>query len=285
MFSLRIRNEYNREIDLTSSSCYTVEEIDGLSPIDARINENEVFGMDGTKFNSAKAEPRVLTIVLAINGPAEDNRLMLYNYLKIKQRHRIFFSNGQKDVYIDGYLQSMPISYFDIQEKAVIVFRCPDPYWKDMIDIGLDIGNTIELFEFPFEIEEPIPFSEIDIYGNKTIFNHGHVASGMIASIRAELTCSNVKIVNVSTGEYIGITGNLSPGEELIIDTIDKEKSISIRNALGVVSNAIGRMMTGSTFLKILPGENVIQLLCTNAEGNAQFLNGVLYINTLYEGV
>lgn len=284
MFSLSIQNEYNRKINLTSMTEYNILEIDGLSPMNAKINEVQSAGIDGSDFNSATAEPRVITIILAINMPAEANRINLYNYMKIKRKHRIFYSNGTRDVYIDGILESMQIGFFDEKELATITFRCQNPYFREYADIGLDIGNTIKLFEFPFEIEVPIPFSEINIYGNKTIFNHGDVETGMIIKIRIkEVNVSTIRIVNVSSNEYFGVSTSLEPGEEIIIDTIDREKSVVKVDQYGNKSNLLGSLISGSKWIKIWPGENVFQLLCDI--GKEQYLDGTIVVNTLYQGV
>lgn len=287
MFSLKVKNEYDQEIELSSMPEYTIVSIDGLSPIDATINEVVAAGLDGAVPNSAKAQPRVLTIVVAINKPAEENRLNLYRYFKVKKRHRIFFSNNSRNVYIDGYLQSMPIGFFDEKQMATIVMRCPDPYFKDYDEIGLDVGNVISLFEFPFDIRKPIPFSEINIYGNKTIFNHGDVETGMIIRITGrDIHIENPKIVNVSTGEYIGVDGEIKKGEELVICTIDNHKYIKLidgRSGSVTETNMMSYLMAGSSWIKIWPGENVFHLLC-DYDGS-QFMNGSIVVNTLYEGV
>lgn len=284
MFQLSVENEYNQRIYLSSMPEYTIVSIDGLSPMDASIYEMRNTGLDGSIFNSSAAEPRVITMVVAINMPAEENRLNLYNYFKIKKKHRIFYSNDSRDVYIDGYLQSMPIGFFDEKQMATMVFRCPDPYFKEYAEIGLDVGNVTKMFEFPFDIRQPIPFSEINIYGNKTIFNHGDVETGMIIEIRTrdDITVENVKLANVSSGEFIQINGKLYPGEKLVIDTIDKEKSAKVISGHNEY-NKIGSIESGSTWLKIWPGENVFHLLCDT--GYEQFLDGTVIVNTLYEGV
>lgn len=287
MFQLSVENEYNQRIYLSSMPEYTIVSIDGLSPMDATIYEMRNTGLDGSIFNSSAAEPRVITMVVAINMPAEENRLNLYNYFKIKKKHRIFFSNDSRDVYIDGYLQSMPIGFFDEKQMATMVFRCPDPYFKEYAEIGLDIGNVISLFEFPFDIRKPIPFSEINIYGNKTIFNHGDVETGMIIRITGrDIHIENPKIVNVSTGEYIGIDGEIKKGEELVICTIDNHKYIKLidgRSGSVTETNMMSYLMAGSSWIKIWPGENVFHLLC-DYDGS-QFMNGSIVVNTLYEGV
>jgi hypothetical protein len=284
MFTLRVRNEYQQLIELSSMDEYTIMDIDGLSPMDARINEMEDAGFDGTIYNSSKAEARVITVTLAINQPAEANRLNLYTYFKVKRKHRIYFSNGARNVYIDGYLQSMPIGFFDDKQRCQLVFRCPDPYFRDYVDVGLDISNVKKLFEFPFDIRKKIPFSQIDIYGNKVILNHGDVETGMIITIKTRgMTCSNVRVVNITTGEYIGITNSLSANEQLVIDTIDKEKSIKKISASGVETNYIQYLKPDSTWLKLWPGDNIFHLLCNS--GSEQFLEGNIIVNTLYEGV
>ena len=57
---------------------FTITDIDGLNPPNATINTSEMALIDGAKFNSAKAEMRVLRVAFAIEYAAAENRLAVY---------------------------------------------------------------------------------------------------------------------------------------------------------------------------------------------------------------
>ena len=274
MFDFYIENEYHQVLPLSAMiQEYSISSITGLNPPDAQIYENKSVGKDGNVFNSASLEDRVITVTFAINGPAVENRINLYTYLKAKRKHRLYYRNALMDVYIDGYLESMLINYFEIKEICQITFRCPDPYWKNTSEIASD-----------FSIQTPIPFSEIVPNGSQTVTNYGSTETGLIAVISTDLEVGEIKLVNATTGEYIGVTTSLAVGEEIIIDTIQKEKSITLKDSDGVYHNLIGDMMDGSSFISLIPGANTLQLLGQYAS-DSNYLKGYVYVNTLYEGV
>ena len=84
MFTLIARNQYGQQLELTHNDAYSIKSIDGLDPPEAVINTTHNAGLDGSVYNSAYMSDRVITITLAIEGPAEENRINLYKYFKSK---------------------------------------------------------------------------------------------------------------------------------------------------------------------------------------------------------
>ena len=87
MFTLIAENKYGEQLELTHSEAYVITNIDGIDPPEAVINSTRNAGADGSVFNSAYVDNRVITITLAINAPAELNRINLYKYFKSKQKY------------------------------------------------------------------------------------------------------------------------------------------------------------------------------------------------------
>ena len=112
MYKFTVENKYGEQMELTNNHRYTITEIDGLYPPDAVINTTKNANMDGSVFNSSSVSNRAITITLSINSPAEANRLLLYRYFKTKYPVRIYYKNGERDVYIDGYVSKMTVAYF-----------------------------------------------------------------------------------------------------------------------------------------------------------------------------
>lgn len=281
MYDFSIQSEYGDRLRLSEMpEEYSIISIAGIDPPNAQIYEVKNSTMDGNVFNESTLEDRLVIVTFAINGPAEENRLNLYKYLKIKKKHRLFYSNGSRDVYIDGYLESLPIGIFDQKEIAQATFRCPDPYFKDINAISDSFSYTFKLFEFPFSIEEPIPFSEYSENHMISILNHGDVTTGGIFTIQTFGAVANPKISSVNTGEYIELNTSLSNGNILIINTIEKQKSIIIVRD-GIPTNAISYLATGSDFIQIEPGINDFYI---SAQSGEDYMTGEVFINVLYQG-
>lgn len=154
MFTLIAQNKYGQQLELTHNDAYVIESIDGLDPPDAQINTTKNANDDGSVYNSSYVDNRVITITLAINGPAEANRINLYKYFKSKMPVRLYYKNETRNVYIDGYVQRMPIGFFDPKQIVQITIFCPKPFFNGATDSLTDFSSVISEFEFPFSVEE-----------------------------------------------------------------------------------------------------------------------------------
>ena len=280
MFDLIIENQYGQRVELTHSPLWTVAEIDGLDPPDAIINTMKNAGMDGSVFNSATADNRQIIITLAINGEAEPNRISLYRYIKTKQKVRIYYKNGLRNVYIDGYVKNFTIAFFDKKEVAQITILCTDPYFKSARDEDFDLGSLRALFEFPFEIETPIPFSEIISVVGVDVYNAGDISTGFIATLN---TRGNVVRPKISIGSrYMELDLTIEGGNSVVIDTIKKQKSITMKYDTGAESNIIKKLTAGSTWLELDPTDNYVTI---TALSGAEKLDVTFTVIDLYEGV
>ena len=283
MYDLYIENEYKQMLKLSEKiQEYSIISIEGLNPPDAQIYEMKNSIQDGNIYNNASLEDRIIVVTFTINGPAEENRLELYKYLKIKKIHRIYFKNGSRDVYIDGYLENFQISFFEQKEIAQATFRCTDPYFKDFVAIDGDLSIIQKLFEFPFEIEQPIPFSEFRIGEGQLLINKGDVETGMIFKFYAERgTVINPVIYNLETGEKFKIETTMQEGDEIDVNTIYMQKAVTrIRD--GEETNLIDDVSYDSSWLQLKPGGNTFLV---NADIGAINLDVYIDVNVLYQGV
>ena len=281
MFTLIAENKYGEQLELTHSEAYVITNIDGIDPPEAVINFTRNAGADGSVFNSAYVDNRVITITLAINTPADLNRINLYKYFKSKQKVKLYYKNSTRNVCIEGYVQNIPINYFEKKQIAQIIIFCPNPFFNESINKVTNFETVTSLFQFPFEIETPIPFSSIATNTETNVINSGDVETGMIITLRASGTVVNPAIYDVDTGEYFKINKAMAAGDVITINTKDKEKSITLFSA-GVLSNIIGNIEYGSTWLKLRPGDNIMLITATTLPEN--LISSVSVINQ-YEGV
>lgn len=281
MYQLRIRNEYGDEIELTNNEAYVITDITGLEPVVATINETKNASSDGTVFNSASLAHRQIIITMAINTPCEPNRIRLFKYLNTKRPVRVFFKNDTRDVYTDGYIQQMPITYFDKKQIVQVTIICPNPYFNTEDDATTDFSTVVPNFEFPMNIETPIPFSTIEFESESVITNVGDVEDGAIFELMASGAVSNPKIYDLTTNEYFSLTIDMVASDKIIINTRDKEKSVKLVRA-GVTTNIIGRVDAGVSWLKLRPGDNQIAI---DADSGAISLRCAVTVVNMFGGV
>lgn len=154
MYTLTAQNKYGEQLELTHNEAYVIESIEGLDPPDAVINTTRNANADGSVYNSAYVDNRQIIITLAINGPAEANRINLYKYFKAKYPVRLYYQNATRNVYIDGYVKTLQIEFFNKKQIAQITILCPEPFFKGATNEMVEFSSVEDLFEFPFSVEE-----------------------------------------------------------------------------------------------------------------------------------
>ena len=99
-----------------------VQSIEGLGPTKATINTGETATMDGSLFNSARANSRniVITLALMFAPTIEDSRQKTYKYFPVKKRIRLDFETDRRSVYTYGYVESNEPAIFSSQETVQI---------------------------------------------------------------------------------------------------------------------------------------------------------------------
>ena len=282
MFTLIAENERGQTLELTHNRDYAIKSIIGLDPPDAIINTSKNAAQDGSVFNSSSMDNRTITITLAINYPAEQNRIRLYQFFKSKSKVVLRYKNGMRDVYITGYTQAFQVAFFDKKQTAQITVLCPESHFNGSMAALEELSNVVPMFEFPFSIaEEGIPFSALVPGAEKNIINDGDIATGTLIRIHAIGAVTNPKIYCATDNTYMQVNTSMVAGDSIEIDTRVGHKRITmIHNA--VRTNLIGSLKDGSAWFVLQPGDNIFQAFATTGD---QYLVVSFEIVYQYEGV
>lgn len=252
MFKLTLENAYGDSITFNNGGAFTIVDIQGLNPPEATINTSEIALMDGAKYNSAKVNMRQINIAFAIEYQASLNRINVYKVLKSKQAVRLYYVGDYRDVFIDGYIQSIDISYFEMKQIVTCSILCPAPYFNEAQSIINEMQNIINSFHFPFaSTESPqIVFgyfnSDIELY----VENNGDVECGLIIELYARSSITNPKIFDYVTGEFFGLDITMQTADLITIDTRQGNKSVTLLRS-GTESNIFNYIMKNSTWLQL----------------------------------
>lgn len=282
MYTLIVENEKGEQLELTHNDAYDVIKIEGLNPPPAAINNTEISGVDGAKFNNSKVRVRNLVIYLNIKSPIEKNRQALYNYFHIKRKVKIYFKNQNRDVYIEGYVETFENDLFENLQQPQISIICPEPFWKAVDNLLVEFSNEISLFEFPFAIEEEgIELSRVNLETFKVI-NNGNVETGAIIELFATTNqILNPTIYNRTTQTYFKVNFNMHEGDIIRINTNQGQKSVTLTRG-NYTSNIIGSRESGSSWIQLIPGLNEIAY---DADVGVENLMVNLTLIRKYEGV
>lgn len=255
MYELILENKAGDRLDFAQNSAFTISEIEGLNPPEAIINTSEIALIDGAKFNSAKVQMRTINIAFAIEYQAAKNRVEVYKVLKSKQYVKLYYKGQFRDVFIEGYIQSINIDYGAMKQIVTCSILCPSPYFKEAQEIVDELLNIIGAFHFPFaSTSNPeLLFGYISNDIGITIENEGDVDCGMIIELYAINSVSNPKIFNYITQEFIGIEFTMQDNDLIRIDTREGNKTVTLVRS-GVESNLFNYVMKNSTWLQ-LPAE------------------------------
>lgn len=282
MYSLIVENKYTEQLELTHNVNYSISNIDGLNPPEATINTSKNAGADGSVFNSAYTNSRQIIITLAVNAPAEINRIALYKYFKPKQPVRLFYKNRTRDLFIDGYVQQMQVDYFEKKETVQITIQCPKPYFNGTGSSEQTLSSVVPLFEFPFSIpSEGIEFSSENDYIEKSIINNGDVDTGAVITITVTGSVVNPILYNLQLEQHLGFNATFEAGDTIRINTKQGEKAADLyRN--GVKTSIVGNLIEDSVFFQFQPQDN---LFTVTAEEGAANMRVTFDLVDQYEGV
>ena len=284
MFELILENENGDQLTFSQNSPFTVVDITGLNPPEATINTSQLALIDGAKFNSSKLEMRQIEVAFAIEYQAAKNRIEVYKVLKSKQYVKLYYNGDYRKVFIEGYISSIDISYFEMKQIVTCSILCPSPYFKEAAQVVSELLNVINMFHFPFSsTEEPqIVFGYISNDIGITIENDGDVECGMIITLYAREAVTNPKIFNYVTQDYFGLNFSMQKADQITIDTRQGEKTVTLQRG-GVKSNIFNSVIQGSTWLQ-LPASGGTFVYEVQSGSAANLAVSFSHFN-LYEGV
>ena len=282
MFSLKIQNAKNEIFELThDSKNYSVISVQGLAPPQTAVNTSTGGLIDGAFFNSARLQQRNIVITIVINGDIETNRQRLYKIFSLKKLCKIFFQNKSRNVQIEGYVETAECDLFTQREKMQISIICPRPYFEDLNVIYTELAQITREFEFPFDISEPIPFSEVVENPVCTITNYGDVECGVIIMATITGSVMGLKIYNTTAQKYIGFDTSFSSGDKITINTLSGQLGATLLRA-GTTTNLLNLLSAGSEWLKLDLGDNDFTLSTISGSENVQI---EIVSTALYGGV
>lgn len=277
MFEFSVQNDKGEILELTENPNYNVTQITGLTPTGCTINTAAVAGMDGETFNSARINKRNITITIVPEYPIEQNRNMLYRYFPEKKKIRLFYENDTRNVYIDGYVESMESDLFTKRQSYQISVLCPNPYFVDAQESGVfSCVPEIPLLEFPYSAED-MEMSEIAT-GGFMLNNPGTVPSG--ALFHVSITAPTESLTIYTDSGFLGVKERLEAFDNVYIRTTTKEKAIWLERG-GKVTNLLPKRISGMTWAQVEPGANHYRVEVDTPTG---YIMDVTY-RVLYEGV
>lgn len=200
MQKLTFTNSRNVSINLTSSP-FGVTEWEGFSNVEMEIQSQTVPFVDGSVYIDNLLSDRELSVTLAI----EDNNNLSKRYELRRQLIKVLNPKLGEGIltYQNNFLQKQikcipAVPIFETHNadmtgtpKASLSFTACQPYWED-------IDSTLINFSLT---EQPVAINEGDIATQ--------------VKLRLNGQCLNPRIINISTGSQIGLSGLITEPVEI----------------------------------------------------------------------
>ena len=280
MFTLKIENTKGEIFELTNDETnYAVIGVSGLTRPDTTVNTSSGVA-DGEYYNSSKVGMRNIVIDILLRGEIETNRQRLYKIFPLKTACTVYFKNYNRDVKIKGYVEVLDGDLFVEQEQIQISIICPQPYFESLKTLYTELSKIMRLFEFPFCITEPIPFSEKRNLPLCSILNNGDTTCGCILTISISGEVTDLKIYNTATQQFFGLDYEFQENDQITINTQSGQKNISLIRDGGTI-NLLSSMQAGSSWIQLATGINNFTF---TADG-ADFVKIIFVTVELYGGV
>ena len=284
MFTLKVDN--GQEItELTHDlKNYGVISIQGLTPTATTINTSIAGNIDGSFFNSARAEARNIVITVDLRGDIEGNRQRLYTLFPRKKEITLYFKNKNRDVKITGWVETLEADLFVQREQVQISIICPRPYFQGINSPVNLVDDVQALFEWPFSIsaDDPVEISAQTSTAEYSYINAGDVETGAVFTLDIGGNVTGLTLANNTTGAFIGFNYSFSSGDVVTIDTIQGELSAKLLHN-GTETNLLNYLTSGSTWVKLVSGVNVISYSVST--GSADDVICYFTAPTLFGGV
>jgi len=283
VYTITVERQDGQRLTLTGfHSAYKVK-YTGLGAVAANIITSALGMVDGDKYNGSRVGSRNIVLTVFINGNVEANRIRLYQFLTPKSYVKLYYSNGSREVYAEGYVEANEPNEFSSTCSNQISIICPSPYLSAIDTIVQEISNIVDMFEFPFAIEAAgREFSIIDGSGYANMHNSGDVSTGAVIRIFAQSAVEGASVYNAVTNEYFKVAGTINAGETATIDTRSGRKRLTITRTTGETVNALHMRAEGSTWLQLAVGDNYIAY---TADAGVSAMSVSVEHNNLFVGV
>lgn len=273
-----------------------VSSVEGIGPGQADISVTELAATDGAVYNSSRLVSRniVINLIFSENPMIEDSRYLTYRMFPLKKDINLVVVTDNRELQIDGYVESNEPSIFDQQEGTSISIICPNPYFYSLASNDVVFSGIERLFEFPFcndsLTEKLLIFSEIRNKYENVFYYEGDAETGVVINIHFVGPATDISVYNIVTREMMKINTDklksivgsaIKASDDLIISTITGQKSVTFWRE-GKSYNCLNALERDSDWLKIDVGENVLAFVAKTGTENIHF--DIEYY-PLYEGV
>jgi hypothetical protein len=257
MARLTYVNERGQSLTFGDSAPLLVTKIEGLGSVQNRIQKQQAPYQDGSTVTGKTLSERELVIEgVILAKDKEVYRRQLLRVFNPKLTGTLRYERGTVVKEISCVPELAPAFPSNMQQPHqlfLITLLCPTPFWLDTFTESEEMADWIGGLAFPLQL--PMMFAGRSTRVNTVLHNAGDVETPLTFEFIGP--CTNPKVINADTGEFIKINKELAEYEKLIITTDFGRKRVRLLNIYtGEESNAFNYIDLDSIFFQLQPGDN-----------------------------
>lgn len=269
MFELKLENSNGSVVNINDGVNYVVTSITGLNPPSASLFVSKSSNRKGGRYNGSTLNERNIIVTIKLLGDIEAARNALYEWIDTEQYVKVYYRNGVKNVYCEGYVEDCPIDLFTDNEVISVAILCPNPYWKDLQEISTNIDAFFKQFVFPFSISESgMPISTVLDQTATSLYYTG-AETGLVITVQFLDNVNEFTVCDANnTSRKFTVKYPFVKGEVLEIDTESSPKTCKITHTDKKTENAMKYVSGAPTWFTLKKGHNYFDYFADGAKGN-----------------
>ena len=282
MLKIKVKNHLGEELELTSDKNYKVINVSGINPANANISSSANAIFDGETFINSRLDKRNIVIDVVLENNVELSRTNLYKYFKNKKQCTLYFTTNTRNVFIEGYVESLEVGFFDQKQKAQISIICMNPYFKSTTLSFVEFSSVDSSIEFPLELfEDGVELSVTSSTQAKNVYNAGDAETGFLIELEIHGAVTDPYIINEATGDIFKLNATFQNGDVVYINSVKGDKYVTLYRD-GFYKNIINYRDLNSKWFELESGNNLYT--CGAGSGASNMIVTILF-NALFEGV
>lgn len=262
-------NSRGQSIVLNNRLPFLLESVDGKGGVGASLQTTTAPYQDGSHLLDALLENREITLTFAIIADDRNDlhakRQLVGSIFNPKLKCGILrYQNGETVREIEVVADGLPVfptgeSVGKWFQRVTVNLVATNPYFKSLEYTEEPMSAFVELFEFAFD-----DFFELGIEGHtRTFINNGDTDVPLLIKIYGP--CTNPKLLNATTGEYIRLNYILRDSDVVEISTENNNKYVLLNG-----TNIFNLIDLNTVFFKLTMGENEVKFTADQGQESAK---------------
>lgn len=259
MKSITYLADSGHTVQFSAVSPFFVAEAD-LNAAPASFDESKATGTDGTKTLGGNYDKKIIFVegklVAKSLSHLEDLRGALAMAMNVHREGELLLEQGsgrKKTIRCRPLCNPSFGKVFGLTQSFTAQFQCDNIYWRDSDMTVVPIGQIVPLWRFPFT--PPVTFGKA--VGVANILNKTSIDIPLKIEVFSQATL--IELENKSTGQSFKINAVIEENKKMIIDGDSCDVSI-INLVTGEKTNATNKLVAGSDYITLSPGENIIEI-------------------------